>query len=76
MHKDKYIKCPNCKTIRYLNPEKIAKRLNTNLDKEFDRNKRHYLEKLKTVEINLNYLKSKKKRTSKLLFLEKVKIHY
>ena len=58
---DKYIKCPHCRTTRYLDPLKIVDRLNKNLDKEFNVLKMDYLKKIKVLEINLKYLKEKNK---------------
>lgn len=59
LHNDEYIKCPHCGTTRYLNPFKIANRINENLDKEHNISKSKYLKKLKALELNLKYLKEK-----------------
>jgi len=61
LHNDEYIKCPHCGTTRYLDPFKIANRINENLDKEHNLIKSEYLKKLKALELNFKYLEDKRK---------------
>ncbi len=65
LHNDEYIKCPHCGTTRYLDPFKIANRINKNLDKEHNLIKSKYLKKLKVLELNLKCLKDKIKEIQK-----------
>jgi len=59
LHNDEYIKCPHCSTTRYLYPEKIAERLNNNLDIEFKQFNKQQLAKLKALELNYKSLREK-----------------